>query len=286
MIVDVHTHVELKLSQREREHFVDVPGYEDFLTSFTRDMSFERYWKAMEPVEKAIIVNGRYELDQPVSLNDEVAKLASAHPEKLIAFCGVMPDEPHPGGEVWRCVTELGMKGVKILPVLQRHPPNHRKYYPVYEAAQALRVPISVHMGTHFLPYSRLVNSQPLLLEDVAMDFPDLKIICAHLGHPWIEDTIALVRKAPNLYTDISGLMLPDHRRTFSLVYRGLVLAYEYGVLDKVLFGSDYPANTPGDCMRKLESINHFANGTELPRVPDEALHDILYENWKNVIEV
>ncbi len=286
MVVDIHTHVEMRLCERERGHFGKVPGYEDFLRSFTEEMRFDKYWKAMESVGKAVIVNGRYEPDQPKSLNDEVAKIASAHAEKLIAFCAVMPDEEKPAEEVRRCITELGMKGVKLLPVLQRHPPHDRKYYPIYEAAQELQVPVVFHMGTHFLPYSKLANSKPLLLEDVAIDFPDMKILCAHLGHPWVEDTIMLIRKAPNVYTDISGLMLPDHKRTFSLVYRGLILAYEYGVLDKILFGSDYPLHTPAGCIEILQNINHFVNNTELPKVPEEAIHNILHENWKNVIEI
>ncbi len=281
MIVDIHTHVEVKFSEKEKRYLRNVPGYEGFLRSFTEEVSFKKYWEAMKPVGKAIIVNGRCEPDQPKSLNDQVAKVASSHADKLIPFCSVMPDEENPAKEVRRCIKDLGMKGVKLLPVLQRYAPNDRKYYPIYDVAQELQVPVAIHMGTHFLPYSKLSNSKPLSLEDVAMDFPDLTIICAHLGHPWVEDTIMLIRKAPNVYTDISGLMLPDHKRTFSILYKGLILAYEYGVLDKVLFGTDYPVNTPANCIEILENINHFANNTDLPTIPEEAIHNILHENWK-----
>ena len=95
-----------------------------------------------------------------------------------------------------------------------------------------------------------------------------------------------LVRKAPNVYADISGLMLPGGKRTFSVVYRGLVLAYEYGALDKILFGSDYPINTPGNCIEILKNINHFTKNTDLPKIPDEAIRNILEENWKNIIKI
>ena len=286
MIVDVHTHVGVRLTERDKKFFVGVPGYTDYLRSFTDGMSFEKYWEAMHTVDKAIIVNGRYDPDQPKSLNDEVAKIAETHSEKLIAFCSVMPDEESPAREVRRCVNELGMRGVKLYPVLQRYPPNHRKYYPIYDVAQEMGVPVVFHMGTHFFPDCRLEYTKPLLLEEVALDFPNLKILCAHLGHPWVEDCIMLVRKAPNVYADISGLMLPGGKRTFSVVYRGLVLAYEYGALDKILFGSDYPINTPGNCIEILKNINHFTKNTDLPKIPDEAIRNILEENWKNIIKI
>ncbi len=288
MIVDIHTHVEMKMSEREREYARKISGGDSsYLKTINVDgPSFNEYWEAMKPVDRAIIVNPRYEFDNPKSLNDHVAKIASSHEEKLIAYCSVMPDEENPAKEVRRCIKDLGMKGVKLYPVLQRYPPNNRKFYPIYEVAQELQVPVALHMGTQYLYWAKLTNSKPLLLEDVAIDFPDLKIICAHLGHPWIEDTIMLVRKAPNVYTDISGLMLPDKTRTFSILYRGLILAYEYGVLDKILFGTDYPVNTPANCIEILENINHFVKNTNFPRVPEEAIHNILHENWKKVIKI
>ena len=91
------------------------------------------------------------------------------------------------------------------------------------------------------------------------------------MGHPWIAETIVLIRKHPNLYADISAL----HYRPWQF-YNGLVLALEYGVEDKLLFGSDWPFATPVETEAGLRSINRFTEGTALPRVPQDVIERII----------
>jgi hypothetical protein len=128
-----------------------------------------------------------------------------------------------------------------------------------------------IHQGTTFPRTAPLKYALPLLLEDVAIEFPDLKMVIAHLGHPWIEDTIVLIRKQPNLYSDISAL----HYRPWQF-YNALIAAKEYGVLDKLLFGSDYPFTTPEASLEGLRTINRLVEGTSLPRLAAEEIEQII----------
>jgi len=120
----------------------------------------------------------------------------------------------------------------------------------------------------------------PVLLEDVALSFPDLIVIIAHMGHPWEPDTIALIRKQPNFYADVSALTPRPYR-----LYNDLVLAMEYGVLNKLLFGSDYPVITPMQTIEGLRSVNVFAEGTNLPKVPNDAIDAIISRNAERTLK-
>jgi predicted TIM-barrel fold metal-dependent hydrolase len=109
-------------------------------------------------------------------------------------------------------------------------------------------------------------------MDRVATRFPDLKIVLAHMAHPWQIDCIAVIRKHPNVWADVSAL----HYRQWSY-YTGLRLATEWSVLHKLLFGSDYPAAaTPQETAEAMAHVNDILEGTKLPRVPVDELHKIL----------
>jgi uncharacterized protein len=105
-------------------------------------------------------------------------------------------------------------------------------------------------------------------------------MIIAHMGHPWEADTIALIRKQPNFYSDVSALTPRPYR-----LYNDLVLAMEYGVLDKLLFGSDYPVITPSQTIEGLKSVNNFAENTNLPKIPTDAIEAIISRNAERVLK-
>jgi uncharacterized protein len=92
------------------------------------------------------------------------------------------------------------------------------------------------------------------------------------MGHPWIEDTIVMIRKQPNMYADISAL----HYRPWQF-YNALISAKEYGVLDKLLFGSDFPFTTPEASIAGLRNFNSIVEGTKLPRLTDEEIENIIH---------
>ena len=132
------------------------------------------------------------------------------------------------------------------------------------------------HQGTTFPSKARLRWANPLQLEDIAMDFPDLRMIIAHLGHPWEEDMVALIRKCPNVYTDISAV----HYRPWRY-WQAMVTAMEYGVTHKLLLGSDFPSAGVDHVIEGLRNVNKPVEGTGLPQIPERIQDAIIYENWR-----
>lgn len=166
--------------------------------------------------------------------NDSMAEVMKKYSEHFICFGSV---DPHKGRiavkEVERIVNELGLKGLKFFPSTQLFYPSDKNVYPIYEKAQELEIPLLFHSGaplsagTHKLKYNH-----PILLDDVAIDFPDLKIIAAHLGNPWFMEIYALAERHQNFYFDISGRA----REFLPLLPWQL---FEAKIADKMLFGTD-----------------------------------------------
>jgi predicted TIM-barrel fold metal-dependent hydrolase len=108
-------------------------------------------------------------------------------------------------------------------------------------------------------------------MDEVAIRFPELRIVMAHLGHPWQRETIVTIRKHPHVYADVSALFY----RPWSF-YEGLRLATEWGALDKLLFGSDFPIATPAETAAGLRAVNDPIAGTKLPLVPPEKIEELI----------
>lgn len=262
MVADVHTHAPLGWLLPEYHEGVR-PG-----TSVELDFTFEEHWQALSPqVDRMVVLDiARGGENQ----NDAIAAYAAAHPDKVVGFMSVDPMHPGAVAEMDRAYG-LGLRGLKLGPIYQNFHPLDGRAFEVYRKAAELRLPIVIHQGTTFPRRAPLKYADPLLLEEVAWAFPDLKIVIAHMGHPWMAEAIVLIRKHPNLYADISAL----HYRPWQF-YNGLVLALEYGVEDKLLFGSDWPFTTPAETVDELRRINRFTEGTSLPRIPEEVIEAII----------
>ncbi len=198
--------------------------------------------------------------------------------EKVIGF-GAIDPAVDPIDETLSEILSLKLRGVKLGPIYQNIHPTDPRMMKVYNFCQTHGLPIMIHQGTTFVRTGPLKFALPILLEDVVIEFPRLKMIIAHLGHPWIADTLVLIRKHPYLYSDISAL----HYRPWQF-YNALIMAKEYGVLDKVLFGSDYPFTTPEAQIDGLRNINHFAEGTNLPRLTSEEIERLIYSPTLEVL--
>ena len=119
------------------------------------------------------------------------------------------------------------------------------------------------------------------MLEEIAIKFPELKIIVAHLAYPWERELATLIWKQPNMYADISGFQ----DRPFNL-YQNLVYFKEFDILDRLLFASDFPETTPGKAMDQLRNINRFAEGTELPKIPDRDIEALINTNAQRILKL
>ena len=271
MITDCHTHIWFAehWSAEMRDEASRARGRPADI-----DVRPEAHWQAMQPVEKAIVLAFRTRHLGLTVPNEVVADYVSAHPGKLAGFACIDPNEPDYLDQLRHAVEDLGLVGLKLGPVYQNYHPMDARMRPVYEYCQAKRLPIMIHQGTTFPRRAPLKYALPLLLEDVALAYPDLVMVIAHLGHPWIAETVVLIRKQPNLYADISAL----YYRPWQF-YNGLMLAIEYGVADKLLFGSDYPFTTPESSIAGLSNVNRVIGVSGLPAVSEEVISAILHRD-------
>jgi predicted TIM-barrel fold metal-dependent hydrolase len=276
MIIDCHTHVGLA-----GEH-VGGAVLDDLLRTWGRplwNVTLESHWAGMQAVDRAIVLA----FDAPriglIVPNEYVASYVAQHPEKLIGFASVDPNRPGAPYLLEAAVRRLGLRGLKIAPIYQHFDPGSPQAYALYEAANALRIPVLWHQGTTFVRDAPLIHARPVLLDDIARRFPDLKMWIAHLGHPWGDETAAVIRKHPNLYADMSAI----HFRP-GQYYFAMLSAVEYGVAHKIFFGTDFPFATLEDSVAGLRGINRVVEGAEFPRIPEEVIEGIIHRDCLSIL--
>ena len=233
----------------------------------------EKHRQAMEEgeVKKFVVVNVPRRPGHTVP-NEFIAEYVSQYPGRAVGLASVHPDDPDAGDDFERSIKELGLKGLKLSPVYQGFDPWGPQVWRLYEMANDLNAPIMFHMGGAYPPSATLEWGNPLLLDKVGRAFPDLRIIVAHFGQPMMQETVMLMRKNKNVFTDLSARF---HRKW--QLYNGLQVAKEYGVTDRILFGSDFPVMTTKEAANAFESINDWGNGITLPPFPEELINEIIY---------
>lgn len=268
MKIDYHTHF------LTRAHFG---------TDFTRDwdarggtgawpeITAEQFERAMEPFDKVLVFGITAHALGIHTPHEYVARLIDRNPDKYIGFMALDPSHPDAIREMERGKHEFGLRGIKLYPIMSLYNPADEAFHPFYRRAVELGLPILTHMGTSPVSRGPLKYSHPLLIDDLAITFPDLKIIIAHLAHPWQKEAAIVIRKHPNVYADISGLW---HRPWQG--YEALIACLEWGVTDKLIFGSDYPLWEPLPAIEKLRRLNDQVEGTPLPKIPEAVIEGIL----------
>ena len=181
--------------------------------------------------------------------NELSAEIQQYAPGRIISFAAAEPldvqgvfNRARLKG-VEKAITEKGLKGVLLTPPYGHYRSNDKRVYPFYEKAVELDVPIYFHHSHMFGPPQNcpLKYARIWLLDDLTIDFPDLRFNVEHMGYPWTEELLAIMARSPNVYTDIAQFIDPytgTGRRL--LLARNLGMAREYGVLDRVFHGSDY----------------------------------------------
>lgn len=281
MIIDFHIH----LSRPEHE----LPHVMDWLRSnFSGDLdALMNRVLTPEGIRSTLQANG---IDYAVGLA-EVSPLTTgvADNEYVGRFCreaNALPDPPQgPRGrllpfaslnpyivgdlaaELERLVREWDFRGVKLYPVYQYHYTNDPRLYPLYAKAQELGLPVLVHTGSSVFKGARIKYGDPLHLDDVAIDFPDLTIVMAHSGRPfWYAQAFWMARRHENVYMEVSGLPAKKLLDYFPRLEE---------ISHKVIYGSDWPGNP--DLRRNVAAIQ------ALP-LSEEAKRRILYENAARVL--
>ena len=180
---------------------------------------------------------------------DEVAGFVRDAPERLVGVGSVDISRPREAvREIRRCVRELGFRAIRVLPWLWELPPTHARFYPVYNECCELGIPFCTQVG-HTGPLMPSEVGRPIpYIDQVAIDFPDLVVVCGHIGYPWTEEMVAVATKHPNVYIDTSAYTV---RR-----YPPALVAYlrSHGA-DKVLFGSNWPMIAPRKALEGLDDL-------------------------------
>ncbi|BBG00560.1 MULTISPECIES: 4-hydroxyphenyl-beta-ketoacyl-CoA hydrolase [Pseudonocardia] len=219
--------------------------------------SIAEYYRERRLAAVVFTVDAPAGTGHPALSSEEIADLAAEHTDVLIPFGSV---DPHGGkasvARIRRLVTEHGVRGFKFHPSLQAFEPNDRSFYPLYEAIAELGVPALFHTGQTGigagLPGGRGIKlrySNPMLLDDVAADHPDLTVVLAHPSVPWQDEAISMATHKANIYIDLSG---------WSPKYfpPQLVRAANSLIKHKVLFGSDFPVITPDRWLSDFERLD------------------------------
>jgi predicted TIM-barrel fold metal-dependent hydrolase len=208
-----------------------------------------------------------------------IANFVAKHSEKFIGWCSVDPNDEDCVDQLEYYVNDLGLRGLKCSPIYQNWNPQDPKHLPLFRRAESLGIPVNIHQGTSFVRTGPLKYANPIQLEDIAVACPDLRIVISHMGHPWEDECVVLIRKHPNLYTNVSALHYRPLRH-----YQAYMTAIEYGVEHKLIFGSDFPSATAAQVIAGQNKINNVVAGTMFPTIPEEIIHNIIYENWKSFL--
>ncbi|MCW2950993.1 MAG: hypothetical protein JWQ48_163 [Conexibacter sp.] len=205
-----------------------------------------------------------------------VADYVSQDDQRLVGFSSIDPLRRNARDKLARATEQLGLRGVKLAPTYQGFDPLGREAFAMYEAIAERRLPVMWHQGTTFVRKAILAYALPRQIDDVAIRFPEMPIVIAHLGHPWVDECIAVVRKHPRVYADISALISrPVQFRN------ALITASEYGCGDKLLFGTDWPFSRTLDTAAVLEA---WRDDPEAPAALRDTITGILTTDPLKVI--
>jgi uncharacterized protein len=278
MIVDVHTHTpthETVVPQDERRSF---DSWRTDRTVVTTN-SWTDHTEATAAADVSIVFN--IAVDDPMAAvgiphrpedtNTATAKFVAGDPARRIGFMSVNPTWPDVTEQADQC-REMGLVGVKLGPNYQSFDPLSQPALDFYAYCEWHGLPVLFHQGASPIRSAPLRYTYPLVTDEIALRFPELRIVMAHMGHPWGKETVVTIRKHPHVYADVSSIYLRPW-----VCYESLLAAHEWGCTHKLLLGSDFPIATTAEAMAGLRRVNDILAGTALPRVPAEHIERIIH---------
>ena len=258
--IDVHTHAEI--SGRSPRDPCSI-AFEEAMSKYFKETmprptipEVAQYYRERNMAAVIFTVDTESERGTWRIANEEVAEVAAEHSDVLIPFASIDPARGKMGArEARRLIEEYGVRGFKFHPSSQGFYPNDRKAYTLYEVIAAAKLPALFHTGQTGagagMPGGggiRLKYSNPMYLDDVAVDFPDMPIIAAHPSFPWQDEALSVATHKPNVYIDLSGWS-PKYFPANLVQYANSLLRH------KMLFGSDFPVLTPDRWLADFDKI-------------------------------
>lgn len=259
--IDFHTHVQLDGCGRHAMDEVLLAATEKYFKS-AEDQNptvddVAAHYRARNMAAIVFTVDAASATGHQANSVEEIAEGAARHNDVLIPFGSVDPLQGKSAVKRLRSlVDDLGVKGVKFHPSMQGFEPNDRQFYPLYEAITEAGIPALFHTGQTGIGAGlpgghgiKLRYSDPMLLDDVAADFPDLTIVMAHPSVPWVDSQISIATHKANVFIDLSGwspkYFPPQLVKAANTMLRG-----------KVLFGSDFPVIQVDRWMKDFENLD------------------------------
>ncbi len=214
-----------------------------------------------------------YPLEHEVYIpNDYVAAEVRKYPDRLVGEAGIDPmrDVQAAVLELERCVKDLDMRVVKLLPTYNHYYPADERLFPFYEKCIELDIPVHIHMGWTPTINAPMKYQDPILLDDVGIRFRQLKVIVAHLGYPWVDQGICLVAKHPNFYCDMAYWcgFGPEY------LYQALFKLKSLNAINRVLYGSENSCTAIFPSVYR--EVNSVAERLGLPKITDEEMANIM----------
>ncbi len=277
--IDVHVHPPTK------EFLIDSGGrhVEAAAKKFGHAIELKTFDQMLEEysscgIEKLVLFAWDAETTshRPKVANEFVAEITEQYPDRIVGFASVDPHKKSALKELDYAVRELKLKGLKLHPQVQAFEPNDRAYYPIYSKCVELDVPITFHTGSTYWGAGleggggvKLRYSDPMLLDDVAADFPELKLIMAHPGWPWQDEQLAIATHKENVYVDLSGWS-PKYFQPLLVTYMTKLIPHKF------MFGTDYPMLSPRRWLQDFEGL----------KVSAEVRAMILRENARKLLKL
>ena len=276
--IDMHVHIPRQPGLEKSDMEQTLRDYFKLGESVEDVENMAKRYESMDMLGVLVSINSETSTGEKGDSNDYISEIVTSYPGRFIGFAAIDPwQEKKSVEELERAVKDLSLKGLKLHPVQQAFYPNDEKFYPLYEKAMDLNIPVLFHSGMAASGSGmaggggmKLKYSAPIPgMDDVAADFPNLTVIMAHPGWPWIEEQIAVALHKPNVYLDLSG-WLPRY------IPKQLIDEANTRLQDKVLFGSDYPFITPDRWLKDWKQIP----------IKDEIQPKILYENARRALHI
>lgn len=269
MIIDLHTRVWSNLDQlgreiaeRLRSRPVERWGH--------LDASPPAHESAMSCVDAALVLGFCAERMGAGIPNEFIAEHVGKEPRRRLGIAGIDPMSDAALDQIDAAVG-LGLVGVTVAPVCQGFHPAHSAAVRVYERCAELSLPLIVAQDTALTASAELEFGRPSAWDEVARTIPGLPIVLGQLGYPWIDETLVLLSKHEHLYADISSVA----SRPWQL-YNALLSASGLGVMEKLLFGSGFPHETPARAIENMYTVNAYSHGTHLPSIPRSSIRSIV----------
>jgi predicted TIM-barrel fold metal-dependent hydrolase len=269
MIIDCHSHIWPSLNQLGQAQGFSCLGLPDSLPAKP-----EQHLESSGPAEAVLVLGFVSDMLKAEIPNPFIRDYVAAYPERMIGLAGIDPTRSGGVQELQRLHKDDNFAGAVLSPACQGFHPCDTRAMRLYELAEQSALPIYFLYGEVLPQTAALECANPTVLDEVGRSFPNLKIVISHLGFPWIEQTLALLSKHPHIYADVAGLTEKPWQ-----AYRTLTLAYEYGVIEKLLFASDFPCSTVKAAAEAMYNLNKITLDSVLPAVPREQLRSIVERN-------